>query len=73
MQGRSIGYDGGVRMISFIIGLLIGTVGVGMIAANTVYRITSKIDEYIRALDRGLPYTTELALKKLREITGAAK
>jgi len=60
-------------MIYFIIGLLLGAVGVGMIAANTVYRITSKIDEYIRALDRGLPYTTELALKKLREIAGAAK
>jgi len=60
-------------MIGFIIGIVVGAVGVGMIAANTVYRITSKVDEYIRALDRGLPYTTELALKKLREISRAAK
>jgi len=60
-------------MIYFIIGIVIGAVGVGMIAANTVYRITSKIDTYIWAIDNGYPHNAELVLKELREITGTAK
>jgi len=60
-------------MISFIIGLLIGAVGVGMIAANTVYRITGKVETYLQAVDDGYTFTAALALEELREITGAAK